>query len=93
MYRLRALNLAVCDDTAKTPITIISIHEIQSKFKKIWKPWYVCGGGWSTRIIVIELIKSTQFRYQETTASWNFFIFLIAITPPELSKGLRANRK
>lgn len=73
--------------TAKTPIATISTHETQSKFKKIIHPY--C----KMRIIVVELIRSIQLRYHETTASWNFFIFLIAIIPPELRRGLSASKK
>ena len=30
-----------------------------------------------------------QFKYQDTTATWNFFIFRMAIDPPATRNGFR----
>ena len=81
------MNLAVYDVTASTPIHVISIQEIQSKFKKICHPYF------NTKIIVRDERRSNQLRYHETTASWNFFILRMAMIPPELRSGLRASKK
>ena len=37
---------------------------------------------------MIEVIRIPQFKYHETTATWNFFILRIAIDPPATRKGL-----
>ena len=39
--------------------------------------------------MVKDVISRTQFKYHETTASWNFFILRMAIVPPELRIGLQ----
>ena len=36
-----------------------------------------------------EVIRMPQFKYQDTTATWNFFIFRIAIDPPATRNGFR----
>lgn len=40
-----------------------------------------------TKTIITQKSSKVQFKYHETTASWNFFSLRIAIVPPPLKKG------
>lgn len=82
-WSFKALNRVVCDVTARKPIVVIRAQDCQLKFAYISNPCY-----W-TKIMVKDVIRRTQFKYHETTASWNFFILRIAIVPPELRTGLQ----
>ena len=79
------MNLHVWLDTAKNPHRAMSNQSTHLKFpmgaKK--KP--------PTRQTVTEIRPSEQLRYQETTASWNFFILRIAIAPPAIMNGFNTS--
>ena len=79
------MNLHVWLANAKNPVPKESSQEPQLKFpigaKK--KP--------PARQIVTERRPLAQLRYQETTASWNFFILRIAIAPPAIMNGFNTS--
>ena len=77
------MNLHVCEVKAKKPVPKESSQETQSKFAMALKSRL------TQRMMTREESPIDQFRYQETTASWNFFIFLIEIEPPAVRKGLQ----
>ena len=82
-YSLSAMNLQVWLVNPKKPVPNESIHETQSNYTIGLNPIPVA----STMIKQVSPI--VQFRYHDTTASWNFFIFLIAIEPPAVRNGLQ----
>ena len=78
---LRARNLQDYEIKPVKPVPIESNHDIQSNFAIGEKP------SPSARTKMREVIRMPQFKYHDTTATWNFFIFRIAIDPPATRTG------
>jgi len=69
------MNLVVYAESPVNPVQIDSSQETQSKFPIGANP------APKIRITATEMISMAQFKYQETTALWNFFIFRIEMVP------------
>ena len=79
---LSAIKRKVYDVTAEKPVATENSQVCQSKFAIVVKPLPIAN------IMISEESRIPQLRYQETTASWNFFIFLIEIEPLAVRNGL-----
>ena len=80
---LSALKRQVYDVTAANPVPAESNQDYQSKLAIAPKPLPMA------KMMMSEVIKTPQLRYQETTASWNFFILRMEMEPPAVKNGLR----
>ena len=75
------MNLQVWLVKPKNPVPIERSQETQSKLAIGLNPMP------AAKHTITDVRPIDQFRYQETTASWNFFIFRIEIDPFAVKNG------